>query len=52
MLFDPRSFREAGGLVQHRCHDFGMEAQRYFGAPAASLELLFDFFCLLLLPRL
>ncbi|PSC71279.1 Propionyl-carboxylase beta mitochondrial [Micractinium conductrix] len=31
VLFDPRSFREAGGLVQHRCHDFGMEAQRYFG---------------------
>ena len=33
VLFDPGSFREAGALVQHRCSDFGMERQQYYGAP-------------------
>lgn len=32
VLFDPGSFREAGALVQHRCHDFGMADQQYYGA--------------------
>lgn len=31
VLFDPGSFREAGALVQHRCHDFGMEQQQFYG---------------------
>lgn len=31
VLFDPGSFREAGALVQHRCTDFGMEQQHYYG---------------------
>lgn len=31
VLFDPGSFREAGALVQHRCTDFGMDAQQIYG---------------------
>ncbi|KAI7841351.1 hypothetical protein COHA_004969 [Chlorella ohadii] len=31
VLFDPGSFREAGALVQHRCSDFGMDKQQYYG---------------------
>lgn len=31
VLFDPGSFQEAGALVQHRCVDFGMENQQYYG---------------------
>lgn len=34
LLFDPGSFREAGGLVTHRCHDFGMQEQQHFGGRA------------------
>lgn len=36
MLFDPGSFREAGALVQHRCSDFGMDRQQYYGALGCS----------------
>ncbi|HXX25019.1 MAG TPA: carboxyl transferase domain-containing protein, partial [Terriglobia bacterium] len=28
MLFDPDSFEEIDMLVEHRCHDFGMDSQR------------------------
>lgn len=35
VLFDPGSFREAGALVQHRCHEFGMERQQYYGTEAS-----------------
>jgi hypothetical protein len=31
VLFDAGSFRECGALVQHRCNDFGMEKQQYYG---------------------
>ena len=31
VLFDADSFRESGALVQHRCSDFGMERQQYYG---------------------
>ena len=30
-LLDPGSFIEAGSFVQHRCTDFGMEKQQYYG---------------------
>ncbi len=30
-LLDPGSFVEAGALVQHRCTDFGMDAEVYYG---------------------
>lgn len=30
-LLDPGSFLEAGALVQHRCTDFGMDAEVYYG---------------------
>ena len=30
-LLDEGSFEEMGGLVTHRCTDFGMEDQLYFG---------------------
>ena len=31
MLFDPASFEEIDMLVEHRCHDFGMDQQRIPG---------------------
>ena len=31
MLFDPGSFEEIDMLVEHRCHDFGMDQQRIPG---------------------
>jgi len=31
MLFDPSSFEEIDMLVEHRCHDFGMDQQRIPG---------------------
>ena len=31
MLFDPDSFEEIDMLVEHRCHDFGMDQQRIPG---------------------
>lgn len=31
-LLDDGSFLEAGALVQHRCTDFGMESETYYGA--------------------
>lgn len=37
VLFDPGSFREAGALVQHRCHDFGMEQQQFYGGQGGAL---------------
>lgn len=30
-FLDPGSFLEAGALVQHRCTDFGMEKQNFYG---------------------
>lgn len=33
-LFDPGSFHEAGALVQHRCTDFGMADQQFYGERA------------------
>lgn len=30
-FLDPDSFVEAGSLVQHRCTDFDMESQQYYG---------------------
>lgn len=30
-LLDPGSFIESGALVQHRCEDFGMAGERYYG---------------------
>jgi propionyl-CoA carboxylase beta chain len=30
-LLDPGSFQESGRLVEHDCHDFGMEAKRFPG---------------------
>ena len=31
LLLDPGSFEELGKLVTHRCSDFGMENQIYYG---------------------
>lgn len=31
LLFDRGSFQEYDRLVTHRCHDFGMDKERYFG---------------------
>jgi len=31
LLMDPGSFEEIGQLKVHRCHDFGMENERYYG---------------------
>jgi hypothetical protein len=39
VLFDPGSFREAGALVQHRCTDFGMDRQQYYGGQWACVGL-------------
>jgi len=30
-LLDPGSFEEMGGLVTHRCRDFGLEKEVYLG---------------------
>lgn len=34
-FLDPGSFMEAGALVQHRCTDFGMEKQNFYGQCSA-----------------
>ncbi len=31
LLLDPGSFRELDALALHRCHDFGLDQQRYLG---------------------
>jgi len=31
VLLDPGSFEEMGGLVTHRCRDFGLEKEVYLG---------------------
>lgn len=31
LLFDPGSFVEYDKLVTHRCHDFGMDKEKYYG---------------------
>ncbi len=31
LLFDPGSFVEYDKYVTHRCHDFGMEKEKYYG---------------------
>jgi len=31
MLLDPGSFTELGTFVEHRCHDFGMEKNKFLG---------------------
>jgi len=36
MLFDPDSFEEIDMLVEHRCHDFGMDSQRIPGDAVVS----------------
>jgi propionyl-CoA carboxylase beta chain len=30
-LFDEGTFQEYDMLVTHRCHDFGMEKEKYYG---------------------
>ena len=31
VLLDPNSFREYDMFMQHRCSDFGMEKEKYYG---------------------
>ena len=31
LLFDPGSFVEYDRLVTHRCHEFGMDKEKYYG---------------------